>query len=76
MFVSLFYFNNILIIYRWGNTPLDEARIGGNKNLIQLLENAKRDQLTKFPKCSMECQGINYVSKFPSASCFAFKTNF
>lgn len=41
---------------RWGNTPLDEARIGGNKNLIQLLENAKNDQLTKFPNCSVACQ--------------------
>ncbi|XP_074376254.1 potassium channel KOR1-like isoform X6 [Apium graveolens] len=40
---------------RWGKTPLDEARIGGNKNLVQLLENAKHDQLREFPSGSMEC---------------------
>lgn len=34
---------------RWGNTPLDESRICGNKNLIRLLENAKSVQLTEFP---------------------------
>ncbi|XP_045828988.1 potassium channel SKOR [Trifolium pratense] len=34
---------------RWGNTPLDEARMSGNKNLIKLLEDAKSAQLTEFP---------------------------
>ncbi|XP_017242282.2 potassium channel SKOR isoform X1 [Daucus carota subsp. sativus] len=43
---------------RWGNTPLDEARIGGNKTLIQLLENAKHDQLLKFPNCLKGFQDV------------------
>ncbi|CAL5189896.1 unnamed protein product [Lathyrus oleraceus] len=34
---------------RWGNTPLDEARMSGNKNLIKMLEDAKSAQLTEFP---------------------------
>ncbi|CAK7338936.1 unnamed protein product [Dovyalis caffra] len=29
---------------RWGNTPLDEGRMCGNKNLIKLLEEAKSSQ--------------------------------
>ncbi|XP_022723360.1 potassium channel SKOR-like isoform X2 [Durio zibethinus] len=40
---------------RWGNTPLDEARMCGNKNLIKLLEDAKSTQLSEFPYyCSKE----------------------
>ncbi|KAG5233851.1 Potassium channel SKOR family protein [Salix suchowensis] len=31
--------------YSWGNTPLDEARIGGNKDLIKLLEAARASQV-------------------------------
>lgn len=34
---------------RWGNTPLDEARMGGNKNLIKLLEDAKFAELSLSP---------------------------
>ncbi|KAJ6418648.1 hypothetical protein OIU84_001921 [Salix udensis] len=30
---------------RWGNTPLDEARTGGNKDLIKLLEAARSSQI-------------------------------
>uniref|UniRef100_A0A6N2KC42 Potassium channel n=1 Tax=Salix viminalis TaxID=40686 RepID=A0A6N2KC42_SALVM len=30
---------------RWGNTPLDEARIGGNKDLIKLLVAARASQI-------------------------------
>ncbi|KAH9649314.1 Potassium channel SKOR [Citrus sinensis] len=37
---------------RWGNTPLDEGRMCGNKNLIKLLEDAKCTQLSKFHYCS------------------------
>ncbi|KAH9649281.1 Potassium channel SKOR [Citrus sinensis] len=33
---------------RWGNTPLDEGRMCGNKNLIKLLEDAKCTQLSEF----------------------------
>ncbi|XP_021854938.2 potassium channel SKOR isoform X1 [Spinacia oleracea] len=32
---------------RWGNTPLDEAWMCGNKNLIKLLETAKAAQLSQ-----------------------------
>ncbi|XP_068336075.1 potassium channel SKOR-like [Pyrus communis] len=39
---------------RWGNTPLDEGRMCGNKNLIKLLEEAKAAQLTEFPNCAQE----------------------
>ncbi|KAE8656882.1 Potassium channel SKOR [Hibiscus syriacus] len=39
---------------RWGNTPLDEGRMCGNKNLIKLLEDAKSTQLSEFPYCSKE----------------------
>ncbi|CAB4281433.1 unnamed protein product [Prunus armeniaca] len=31
---------------RWGRTPLDEARIGGNKKLIKLLEVARTSQFS------------------------------
>ncbi|XWS11574.1 hypothetical protein CRYUN_Cryun37aG0009900 [Craigia yunnanensis] len=39
---------------RWGNTPLDEGRMCGNKNLIKLLVDAKSTQLSEFPYCSKE----------------------
>ncbi|XP_027331706.1 potassium channel SKOR-like [Abrus precatorius] len=39
---------------RWGNTPVDEARMCGNKNLIKLLEDAKSAQLSEFPYPSQE----------------------
>ncbi|XP_042518765.1 potassium channel SKOR-like isoform X3 [Macadamia integrifolia] len=41
---------------RWGNTPLDEAHMCGNKNLIKLLEDAKSVQLSKYHDCSQEIQ--------------------
>ncbi|THG02035.1 hypothetical protein TEA_028615 [Camellia sinensis var. sinensis] len=39
---------------RWGNSPLDEAQICGNKNLIKLLKDAKSTQLPEFPNYSQE----------------------
>ncbi|GMY24795.1 potassium channel SKOR-like isoform X1 [Fagus crenata] len=39
---------------RWGNTPLDEGRMCGNKNLVKLLENAKSAQLSESLYCSQE----------------------
>ncbi|KAK3426428.1 hypothetical protein EUGRSUZ_F02882 [Eucalyptus grandis] len=33
---------------RWGNTPLDECRKCGNKNLIKLLEAAKSSEMLEF----------------------------
>ncbi|XP_059307226.1 potassium channel SKOR-like isoform X2 [Lycium ferocissimum] len=34
---------------RWGNTPIDEARVSGNKQMIGILEEAKSAQLSEFP---------------------------
>ncbi|KAL8550133.1 hypothetical protein ACS0TY_008818 [Phlomoides rotata] len=39
---------------RWGHTPMDEGRMCGNKNLIQLLEEAKMAQLSEFPSSSQD----------------------
>ncbi|XP_042518763.1 potassium channel SKOR-like isoform X1 [Macadamia integrifolia] len=44
---------------RWGNTPLDEAHMCGNKNLIKLLEDAKSVQLSKYHDCSQEIQVVS-----------------
>lgn len=49
-----FFIPKLIVLFhftqnRWGNTPLDEARMSGNKNLIKLLEDAKSAQLTEFP---------------------------
>ncbi|KAF7831133.1 potassium channel SKOR [Senna tora] len=41
---------------RWGNTPIDEARMCGNKNMMKLLEEAKSAQLLEFPNPSTEFQ--------------------
>ncbi|GMN46089.1 hypothetical protein TIFTF001_015266 [Ficus carica] len=46
---------------RWGNTPLDEARIGGNKKLIKLLELARSSQLLEFSTSSQEFRGTNMI---------------
>ncbi|GMP25662.1 hypothetical protein CsSME_00002422 [Camellia sinensis var. sinensis] len=45
---------SVLLKDRWGNTPLDDAQMCGNKNLIKLLEDAKSTQLSQFPSCSQE----------------------
>ncbi|XP_068302539.1 potassium channel SKOR-like isoform X2 [Pyrus communis] len=39
---------------RWGNTPLDEGRMCGNKNLIKLLEEAKAAESIEFPYRAQE----------------------
>lgn len=35
--------NCLFVCHRWGNTPLDEARVGGSKKLIKLMEDAILD---------------------------------
>ncbi|KAL6861721.1 hypothetical protein ACP4OV_017421 [Aristida adscensionis] len=35
---------------RWGTTPLDEGRKCGSRNLAELLEQARADELAKFPE--------------------------
>ncbi|KAG2715218.1 hypothetical protein I3843_03G069900 [Carya illinoinensis] len=39
---------------RWGNTPISEGRMCGNKKLIRLLEDARSAQLSEFPYSSQE----------------------
>ncbi|KQK18735.1 potassium channel KOR1 [Brachypodium distachyon] len=40
---------SVLTTDRWGITPLDEGRKSGSKPLIMLLEQAKAEELSKFP---------------------------
>ncbi|XP_028791312.1 potassium channel SKOR-like, partial [Neltuma alba] len=49
---------SVLSTDRWGYTPLDEARIGGNRNMIRLLEVAKISQLTEISDDIQETQEI------------------
>ncbi|KAJ4840877.1 hypothetical protein Tsubulata_010371 [Turnera subulata] len=39
---------NVFSKDRWGNSPLDDVRMTGNKNLIKLLEEAKGAQIREF----------------------------
>ncbi|KAL3527435.1 hypothetical protein ACH5RR_012091 [Cinchona calisaya] len=45
---------SVLLKDRWGNTPIDEGRISGNKSMINLLEEAKSAQLSELPGVSQE----------------------
>jgi hyperpolarization activated cyclic nucleotide-gated potassium channel 4 len=38
-----------IALCRWGTTPLDEGRKYGRRPLLMLLEEAKTDELSKFP---------------------------
>lgn len=42
---------------RWGNTPIDDGRMCGNKNLIKLLEDAKVGQLSEISSSRQEITG-------------------
>lgn len=44
--------------YRWGNTAVDEAIKTGNKQLIELLDEAKSAQLSELPGCLEGLKGI------------------
>ncbi|GLT28771.1 hypothetical protein SLA2020_036790 [Shorea laevis] len=48
---------------RWGNTPLDEGRMCGSKNLIKLLEDAKSIQLSEFPHLTQEFTDKKHLKK-------------
>ncbi|KAK2652563.1 hypothetical protein Ddye_012419 [Dipteronia dyeriana] len=52
---------------RWGNTPLDEGRICGNKSLIKLLEDAKSAQMPEF---SYRSQSM--IDKMHTRKCTVF----
>ncbi|GMH05152.1 hypothetical protein Nepgr_006992 [Nepenthes gracilis] len=45
---------NVFTKDRWGNTPIDEGQMCGNKNLIKLLEDTKSAQVSQFPDYSDE----------------------
>ncbi|XP_010553885.1 PREDICTED: potassium channel GORK [Tarenaya hassleriana] len=47
---------NVLAKDRWGNSPVDEARMCGNKKLIKLLEDAKTAPSLTYPSSSHELQ--------------------
>ncbi|KAL0284331.1 UNVERIFIED_CONTAM: Potassium channel SKOR [Sesamum angustifolium] len=48
---------------RWGNTPLDESRLSGNKNMITLLEEAKKTQLSEYHECPQEVTDRKHAKK-------------
>ncbi|GFP94887.1 potassium channel skor [Phtheirospermum japonicum] len=48
---------------RWGNTPMDEGRMCGNKNMIRLLEEAKMAQLSEFPDSSLDVTDKSHTKK-------------
>ncbi|KAF3445171.1 hypothetical protein FNV43_RR14865 [Rhamnella rubrinervis] len=48
---------------RWGNTPLDDGHMCGNKNLIKLLEDEKAAQLSTLSCCAHEITDRMYRRK-------------
>ncbi|XVF50404.1 hypothetical protein PTKIN_Ptkin04bG0097400 [Pterospermum kingtungense] len=48
---------------RWGNTPLDEARIGGYRTLIGLLEAARASEMTEFYDGPQQIRGEMWKKK-------------
>ncbi|KAF7813477.1 potassium channel SKOR-like [Senna tora] len=52
---------------RWGNTPLDEAHMGGNKNMIRMLEVAKISQLGELSHNTQEIR-----DEIPKKKCTVF----
>lgn len=55
---------------RWGNTPLSEARMSRNNNLIKLLEEAKSNHLSEFPNSSQET-----IDKVQQRKCTVFQSH-
>ncbi|PHU14558.1 Potassium channel GORK [Capsicum chinense] len=49
---------------RWRNTPVDEARVSGNKQMISLLEKAKSAQLSEFPDVPHEISDKLWLRKY------------
>ncbi|RAL37423.1 hypothetical protein DM860_000117 [Cuscuta australis] len=48
---------SVLLKDRWGNTAVNEAIETGNKQLIELLEEAKSAELSEFPGCLEDIKG-------------------
>ncbi|XP_057995528.1 potassium channel SKOR isoform X2 [Hevea brasiliensis] len=53
---------------RWGNTPLDEARLGGNKNVIKLFEIARTSHMSEFS----DCHGQIQAAEMPQRKCTVY----
>ncbi|XP_042474517.1 potassium channel KOR1-like [Zingiber officinale] len=47
---------SVFSVDRWGNTPLDEAMKCGSESMVMLLEDAKSQELSKFPERAQELQ--------------------
>ncbi|KAJ8471887.1 hypothetical protein OPV22_026230 [Ensete ventricosum] len=45
---------SVFAIDRWGTTPLDEAVKSGSRSMMELLENAKSDELSMLRECAQE----------------------
>ncbi|CAN0907630.1 Potassium channel SKOR [Linum grandiflorum] len=54
---------SVLAKDRWGNTPLDEARVGGDKTIIGLLETASMNQMKEFSNLPHGIEGGNHPKK-------------
>ncbi|XP_031279478.1 potassium channel SKOR-like [Pistacia vera] len=47
---------SVFVKDRWGNIPLDESRINGDKNMMKLLEVARTSQMFEFSICHQKIQ--------------------
>ncbi|KAJ0105934.1 hypothetical protein Patl1_19539 [Pistacia atlantica] len=47
---------SVFVKDRWGNIPLDESRINGDKNMMKLLEVARTSQMSEFSICHQKIQ--------------------
>ncbi|XP_071707836.1 potassium channel SKOR-like [Rutidosis leptorrhynchoides] len=54
---------SVLLKDRWGNTAFDEARLSGNKLLIELLEETKSHELSEFPSSSQQPTVTNRMAR-------------
>ncbi|XP_073150825.1 potassium channel SKOR-like isoform X2 [Henckelia pumila] len=61
------YGASVFAIDRWGKTPIDEARVSGNRNVLKLLEEAKISQTSEI---SSSCE--TNQDKVPSRKCTVF----
>ncbi|XP_028756660.1 potassium channel SKOR [Neltuma alba] len=60
---------------RWGNTPLDEAHMGGNRNMIKMLQVAKISQLTELSHSIQESRAkvlLPSTDEIPRKKCTVF----
>ncbi|XP_073048455.1 potassium channel SKOR-like [Primulina eburnea] len=59
---------SVFAIDRWGKTPIDEARVCGNRNVLKLLEDAKISQTSETSYSSCETS----QDKLPKRKCTVF----